>query len=339
MKFTASQIAELLGGEVEGNPEVELDRLSKIEEGEPGSLSFLSNPKYTPYVYDTRASAIIVNKTFTPEKDVDATLIKVDDSYKAFSELLRQYDRAKHAKTGIAKSADVADSVQMGTDVFIGAYTVIGENVKIGNGVKIYPHCVIGDNVSIGGDCVILSNVQIHTGCTIGAKGSIASGCVIGADGFGFSPNEDGSYTKVPQTGNVIIGDHVDIGALTTIDRATLGSTKIHDGVKLDNQIQVAHNVEIGRDTVIASQTGIAGSTKIGRNCRIGGQVGIAGHLTIGDRVQIQAQSGIGRNIKDDERIQGTPAIDYGKFNRSYVYFRNFDKIVKRIDQLEDKDK
>lgn len=338
MKFTASQIAELLGGEVDGNPEVELDRLSKIEEGEPGSLSFLSNPKYTPYVYETQASAVIVNRTFSPEKNVSATLIKVDDSYKAFSELLRQYDRAKHAKTGIAKSADVPDSAEIGDDVFIGAFTVIGENVKIGNGVKIYAHCVIGDQVEIGDHAIISSNVQIHMGCKIGAEGSIASGCVIGADGFGFSPNEDGTYTKVPQTGNVIIGNRVDIGALTTIDRATLGSTRIHDGVKLDNQIQVAHNVEIGKNTVIASQTGIAGSTKIGSNCRIGGQVGIAGHLTIGDRVQIQAQSGIGRNIKDDERIQGTPAMDYGKFNRAYVHFRNLNKIVDRIDQLEVKE-
>ncbi|MEE2800788.1 MAG: UDP-3-O-(3-hydroxymyristoyl)glucosamine N-acyltransferase [Bacteroidota bacterium] len=335
MKFTVQQIADILEGIVDGDEQLELSKLSKIEEGEKGSLSFLSNPKYTPYIYNTQASAVIVNKDFLPEQPVDTTLIKVEDSYKAFSKLLEYYQMAKMSKTGIEQPSFIHKTAQLGDDVYVGAFAYIGENVKIGNGVKIFPQSHIGDNVTIGDHSVIFSSAQVLSDCVIGNRVVINSGCVIGADGFGFSPNPDGTYSKVPQTGNVIIEDHVDVGALSTIDRATLGSTIIRKGAKLDNQIQIAHNVEIGENTVIAAQTGVAGSTKVGKNCRIGGQVGIVGHITIGDNVGIQAQSGVGRNIKSNSNIQGSPAFDYGDWNRSYVYFKNLPKIEKRITDLE----
>ncbi|ALM19769.1 UDP-3-O-[3-hydroxymyristoyl] glucosamine N-acyltransferase [Nonlabens tegetincola] len=335
MKFTVQQIADILEGIVDGDEQLELSKLSKIEEGEKGSLSFLSNPKYTPYIYNTQASAVIVNKDFLPEQPVDTTLIKVEDSYKAFSKLLEYYQMAKMSKTGIEQPSFIHETAQLGDDVYVGAFAYIGENVKIGNGVKIFPQSHIGDNVTIGDHSVIFSSAQVLSDCVIGNRVVINSGCVIGADGFGFSPNPDGTYSKVPQTGNVIIEDHVDVGALSTIDRATLGSTIIRKGAKLDNQIQIAHNVEIGENTVIAAQTGVAGSTKVGKNCRIGGQVGIVGHITIGDNVGIQAQSGVGRNIKSNSNIQGSPAFDYGDWNRSYVYFKNLPKIEKRITDLE----
>ncbi|WP_167342100.1 UDP-3-O-(3-hydroxymyristoyl)glucosamine N-acyltransferase [Nonlabens sp. SY33080] len=335
MKFTVQQIADILEGIVDGDEQLELSKLSKIEEGEKGSLSFLSNPKYTPYIYNTQASAVIVNKDFLPEQPVDTTLIKVEDSYKAFSKLLEYYQMAKMSKTGIEQPSFIHETAQLGDDVYVGAFAYIGENVKIGDGVKIFPQSHIGDNVTIGDHSVIFSSAQVLSDCVIGNRVVINSGCVIGADGFGFSPNPDGTYSKVPQTGNVIIEDHVDVGALSTIDRATLGSTIIRKGAKLDNQIQIAHNVEIGENTVIAAQTGVAGSTKVGKNCRIGGQVGIVGHITIGDNVGIQAQSGVGRNIKSNSNIQGSPAFDYGDWNRSYVYFKNLPKIEKRITDLE----
>ncbi|WP_338349972.1 UDP-3-O-(3-hydroxymyristoyl)glucosamine N-acyltransferase [Nonlabens tegetincola] len=335
MKFTVQQIADILEGIVDGDEQLELSKLSKIEEGEKGSLSFLSNPKYTPYIYNTQASAVIVNKDFLPEQPVDTTLIKVEDSYKAFSKLLEYYQMAKMSKTGIEQPSFIHETAQLGDDVYVGAFAYIGENVRIGNGVKIFPQSHIGDNVTIGDHSVIFSSAQVLSDCVIGNRVVINSGCVIGADGFGFSPNPDGTYSKVPQTGNVIIEDHVDVGALSTIDRATLGSTIIRKGAKLDNQIQIAHNVEIGENTVIAAQTGVAGSTKVGKNCRIGGQVGIVGHITIGDNVGIQAQSGVGRNIKSNSNIQGSPAFDYGDWNRSYVYFKNLPKIEKRITDLE----
>ena len=335
MKFTVQQIADILEGIVDGDEQLELSKLSKIEEGEKGSLSFLSNPKYTPYIYNTQASAVIVNKDFLPEQPVDTTLIKVEDSYKAFSKLLEYYQMAKMSKTGIEQPSFIHETAQLGDDVYVGAFAYIGENVKIGDGVKIFPQSHIGDNVTIGDHSVIFSSARVLSDCVIGNRVVINSGCVIGADGFGFSPNPDGTYSKVPQTGNVIIEDHVDVGALSTIDRATLGSTIIRKGAKLDNQIQIAHNVEIGENTVIAAQTGVAGSTKVGKNCRIGGQVGIVGHITIGDNVGIQAQSGVGRNIKSNSNIQGSPAFDYGDWNRSYVYFKNLPKIEKRITDLE----
>lgn len=335
MKFTAEQIAGILEGVVEGNPQVEVSKLSKIEEGEEGALTFLANPKYTHYIYSTKASIAIVNNTFKPEQDLSCTLIKVEDAYKAFSKLLEYYNQVKLNKSGIEQPSYISENVNKGDNIYIGAFTYIGNNVTLGNNVKIFPSSYIGDNVTIGDDTVVFSGAKIYSESIIGKNCVINSGAIIGADGFGFAPDENGEYSKVPQIGNVILEDFVDIGAATTIDRATLGSTIIRRGVKLDNQIQIAHNVEIGKNTVIAAQTGIAGSTKIGENCQIGGQVGIVGHITIGNNVKIQAQSGIGRNVKDNEVLQGSPALSYGDFNKSYVYFKNLPKIVKTVNDLE----
>ncbi|GGK29262.1 UDP-3-O-acylglucosamine N-acyltransferase [Yeosuana aromativorans] len=337
MKFTAQQIADILEGDIVGSSDVEVSKLSKIEEGIEGSLTFLANPKYTPYIYSTKASITIVNKTFKPENDLKTTLIKVDDAYKSFSKLLEYYNVIKLNKTGIEEPSHISKTTTYGDNIYVGAFSYIGEFVTIGNNVKVFPGAYIGDNVVIGDNTVIFSGAKIYSETVIGKFCVINSGVIIGADGFGFAPGENGEYSKVPQIGNVIIEDFVDIGAATTIDRATLGSTIIRHGVKLDNQIQIAHNVEIGKNTVIAAQTGIAGSTKIGENCQIGGQVGIVGHLIIGNNVKIQAQSGIGRNVKDNEVLQGSPAIAYGDFNKSYVHFKNLPKIVKDINEIEKK--
>ena len=300
MKFTALQIAEILEGDVVGDADVEVSKLSKIEEGVKGSLTFLANPKYTPYIYTTEASIAIVNKTFEPENNVTATLIKVEDAYKAFSKVLEYYNLVKLNKFGIEQPSFISESSRLGENIYIGAFSYIGENVVIGDDVKIFPNVYIGDNVVLGDSTIVFAGAKIYSECIIGNNCVINSGAIIGADGFGFTPNEQGEYSKVPQTGNVILEDFVDVGAATTIDRATLGSTIIRRGVKLDNQIQIAHNVEIGKNTVIADQTGIAGSTKIGENCQIGGQVGIDGHITIGNNVKIKDQSGIGRSINDN---------------------------------------
>lgn len=337
MKFTAQQIAGILEGDVIGNPDIEVHKLSKIEEGFEGSLTFLANPKYTQYIYSTKASITIVNKTFVPETNLNTTLIKVEDAYLAFSKILEYYNSVKLNKIGVEQPSFIATSSQYGDQVYIGAFSYIGEHVTIGNNVKIFPNVYIGDHVTVGNNTVIFSGVKIYSECVIGANCVINSGAVIGADGFGFTPNNKGEYSKVPQTGNVILEDFVDVGAATTIDRATLGSTIIRKGVKLDNQIQIAHNVEIGKNTVIAAQTGIAGSTKIGENCQIGGQVGIVGHIIIGNNVKIQAQSGVGRHVKDGEILQGSPAIAYADYNKSYVHFKNLPKIVKDINDLEKK--
>ena len=337
MKFTATQIAGILEGDIVGNPDVEVSKLSKIEEGTEGSLTFLANPKYKPFIYTTKASITIVNRDFESEEVLDTTLIKVEDAYKSFSKLLEYYNNVKLNKTGIEQPSFISDSVQIGENVYIGAFTYLGDNVSIGDNVKIYPNVYIGDNVSIGNNVVVFAGAKVYSETVIGEYCVIHSGAIVGADGFGFAPDENGAFQKVPQTGNVIIEDHVDIGAGTTIDRATLGSTIIRKGVKLDNQIQIAHNVEIGENTVIAAQTGIAGSTKIGKNCMIGGQVGIVGHIVIGDRVRIQAQSGIGRNVKDDEVLQGSPALNYGDYNKSYVYFKNLPKLANTINKLDKK--
>ncbi len=337
MKFTATQIAGILEGEVEGNPQIAVHKLSKIEEGEKGSLTFLANPKYTPYIYSTKASITIVNRDFIPEQDLSTTLIKVDDAYKSFSKLLEYYNQVKNNKVGIENPSFVSESAVYGEGFYLGAFSYLGENVSIGKNVKIYPNVYIGDNVTLGDDVLVFAGAKIYSESIVGNGCVIHSGAIIGADGFGFTPNANGEYSKVPQTGNVILEENVDVGAGTTIDRATLGSTILRKGVKLDNQIQIAHNVEIGEHTAIAAQTGIAGSTKIGKNCLIGGQVGIVGHITIGDRVRIQAQSGIGRNVKDDEVLQGSPALNYGDYNKSYVHFKNLPKLVKKITKLENK--
>lgn len=335
MKFKASQLAEILNGVVEGNPDAEVHKLSKIEEGTDGSLTFLAHQKYLPYIYKTNASIVIVEHEFKSEEALKSTLIRVDDPRKAFSILLEHYDKIKSLKIGIEPHSFIAESSSYGENFYAAAFAYISENVTIGNNVKIYSHVFIGENVSIGDDVVIYPGAKICQDSIIGNRCTIQCNAVVGDDGFGYAPLENGSYKKVPQTGNVIIEDDVEVGSATTIDRATLGSTIIRKGVKLDNQIQIAHNVEIGEHTVIAAQTGIAGSTKIGKHCRIGGQVGIVGHITIGNYVQIQAQSGIGRNLKDNEVVQGSPALAYGAFNKSYVHFKNLNQIVSRIDTLE----
>uniref|UniRef100_UPI004047B480 UDP-3-O-(3-hydroxymyristoyl)glucosamine N-acyltransferase n=1 Tax=Polaribacter sp. TaxID=1920175 RepID=UPI004047B480 len=335
MKFTAQQIADLLEGDIVGNPNEEVSTLSKIEEGVKGSLTFLSNPKYNSYLYTTNASIAIVNKSFVPEKEISATLIQVEDAYKAFSTLLGFYNEVKNNKSGREEPHYISKTAAIGEGEYIGAFSHIGENVVIGNHVKIYPNVFIGDNVSIDDHCTLFPGVKIYSETKIGKHCVLHAGVILGSDGFGFAPNLEGSYDKVPQIGNVIIEDHVDIGAGTTIDRATLGSTIIRKGAKLDNQIQIAHNVEVGSNTVIAAQTGIAGSTKIGSNCMIGGQVGIVGHITIGNGVKIQAQSGITKSLPDNDKVQGTPAFNYNDFNKSYIYFRNLPSLATKISNLE----
>ncbi|MCG2418853.1 UDP-3-O-(3-hydroxymyristoyl)glucosamine N-acyltransferase [Aequorivita sp. F47161] len=337
MKFTAAQIAGILNGTVDGDEDAAVSTLSKIEEGSKGSLTFLANPKYTHYIYTTQASITIVNNDFEATDDLSTTLIRVENAYKAFSQLLEYYNQVKMNKTGVEEPVFISKSAKYGDNVYLGAFSYIGENVKIGDDVKIYPNVYIGDNVTIDDKTIIFTGAKIYSETVIGKACVINSGVVLGADGFGFTPNENGEYIKVPQTGNVILEDFVDIGPGTTIDRATLGSTLIKRGVKLDNQIQIAHNVTIGENTVIAAQSGVAGSSKIGKNCIIGGQVGIAGHIIIGDNVKIQAQTGIGRNVKDNETLQGSPALNYGDFNKSYVYFKNLPKIMERFNIVEKK--
>ena len=335
MKFTAAEIANLLEGTVDGDDTVEISSLSKIEESTHGSLTFLANPKYTPHIYTTNASLVIVNDDFKLEDQISPTLIRVTDAYQAFSTLLEYYKKNIVSKEGIESSSIIDKTSSINSSCYVGNFTIIGKNVSIGKNVFVGSHVLIEDNVSIGDNTKIETFSVIKTYSNIGSNCYIHSGCVIGSDGFGFAPKEDGTYNKIPHTGNVEISDYVEIGANSTIDRATLGSTKILRGVKMDNQIQIAHNVEIGSNTVIAAQTGIAGSTKIGSNCIIGGQVGIIGHLKIGNNVSIQGQSGIISNIKDGAVIQGSPAIGYKDFNKSYVYFRRFPSIIKRLEILE----
>lgn len=335
MKFTVQQIADLIGGTIEGNAATEIFKLSKIEQGEPGSISFLGNPKYTHYVYETKASAIIVGSDFVPEQKIECTLIKVENAYNAFAKMLETYNKLTQKKSGISKFAAIDATASIGDNCYIGDFVSIGEHVKIGNNTKIYPNSSIGDNVVIGDECSIYAGVSVYNDCSIGNACYLHAGVVIGADGFGFAPQTDNQYAKVAQIGNVIIEDNVEIGANTTIDRATLGSTIIRSGAKLDNLIQIAHNVEIGENTVIAAQTGIAGSTKIGANCMIGGQVGIIGHLDIGDDVKIAAQSGISVNVPKGSIIMGSPAFDISNYRKSYVYFRSLPKLADRISNLE----
>ena len=338
MELSANQISELLQGTVEGNVETSVSTLSKIEEGKPGSLSFLANPKYTEYIYDTQASIVIVGNDFTAEQALkhNPTLIRVQDAYGAFGKLLEMYNQVKNNKVGIAESAIVAESSSIGENVYLGENVVVGENTTIAEGVKVFPNSFIGDNVSIGENTTVFAGAKIYSETQIGKECVIHSGTILGADGFGFVPNSENNYKKVPQIGNVVIEDYVEIGANTCIDRATLGSTYIRKGVKLDNLIQIAHNVDIGENTVIAAQTGIAGSTKIGKNCMIGGQVGIVGHIKIAEEVKIAAQSGIGNSIDEKGAIvQGSPAIPIGDYKRSYVMFRKLPDLASQIMDLE----
>ncbi len=334
MKYTIQQIANFLQGSVEGDAGVEINNLAKIEEAKPGDISFLANPVYTPFIYKTGATAVIVRKDFKPEKPVKTNLIRVEDPYEAFSKLLGFYNK-EHDKTGIETPSYISKTAQIGENVYIGSFVYIGENVRIGNNVKIFPGTFIGDDVNVGDDTLIFANVSIYHDTKIGKNVTIHSGTVIGGDGFGFVPSNGKDFKKVPQIGNVIIEDYVEIGSNTSIDRATLGSTIVRRGVKLDNFIQVAHNVEIGENTVIAALTGISGSTKIGKNCMIGGQVGIAGHIKIGNNVKIGAQSGVSHNLKDDEIVVGSPAIPIKQFKKSSIIFKNLDDLYKRIQKLE----
>jgi UDP-3-O-[3-hydroxymyristoyl] glucosamine N-acyltransferase len=336
LEFTAQNIADLIGGKVEGNSEEKVSTLSKIEEGRVGSLCFLSNPAYAQHIYTTLASVVIVNNDFVPENKIAATLIRVENAYHAFAKLLEVYNQIKNNKTGIEQPSFISATAKIGHNVYIGAFAYIGDDAIIGDNTKVFPQSFIGDNAVIGTNCTLFSGVKIYSDCKVGNHVTLHSGVIIGGDGFGFAPNSEGNYNKVPQIGNVVIEDHVEVGASTTIDRATLGSTIIRKGVKLDNLIQVAHNVEIGENTVIAAQSGIAGSTKIGANCMIGGQVGIVGHLTIANGVKIAAQSGIGNSItKEGEIFQGSPAFSIGEYKRSYILFRKFPEINQKINELE----
>jgi len=336
MKFNAEQIAKILNGEIVGNSAVEVKSLAKIQEGKKGDLSFLANPKYTPYIYTSKASIVIVNKSFATDKNINATLIKVEDAYASFSQLLELYNQIKFNKVGLSEKADVAASSTIGDDVFIGAFTSIADGVILEKNVKIYPNCHIGENVTIKENTILFSGVKVYHDCIIGANNIIHSGAIIGSDGFGFAPNENTDYKKISQIGNVVIGNNVEIGANSTIDRATMGSTIIGNGVKLDNLIQIAHNVEIGEHTVIAAQVGVAGSSKIGKNCMIGGQVAISGHLSIADEVKIAGQSGIASSIKEVGKIvQGPMAFEIKDFQRSYLIFKKLPEIYQTLNKIK----
>ncbi len=335
MNLTAGHIADQINGTVVGDRNIDIFNISKIEEGSKGSLTFLANPKYTEFIYTTKASAAIVSSDFEPTERIELTLIKVKDPYSSFTTILELFDKDLSKRKGISQLTDVDKSSKISDSAFIGSFSSVGENSIIGEKCIIENQVFIGNNVKIGKGCLIYPGVKILDDTIIGQNCIIHSSTTIGSDGFGFAPNDDGSYKKIPQTGNVLIGDNVEIGSNSTIDRATLGSTIISNGVKLDNQIQVAHNVEIGENTAIAAQSGVAGSTKIGKNCMIGGQVGIIGHIKIGDNVKIQAQAGVTSNIESNSRVTGTPAISYMNYNKSYVHFKNLPEIVKKIDKKD----
>ncbi len=337
MEFTANQIASLVNGIVIGDGNVKVKTFAKIEEGQPGAISFLANPKYTQYLYETKASIVLVKSDFTPEKEITTTLIKVEDPYATLAMLLDMVSKLMNPQpSGIEQPCFISPSIIIPEDIYIGAFAYIGNGVNLGKGVKIYPQAYIGNNVTIGEGSIIYSGAKIYPGCQIGNNCVIHAGAVIGADGFGFAPTANG-YNKIPQIGNVIIEDNVEIGANTTIDRATMGSTRIMEGVKLDNLIQIAHNVEIGEHTVMAAQAGVAGSAKVGNWCMIGGQVGIAGHITISDKVNIGAQSGIHSNVKSGSRLMGYPATDAKDFMRQSVYIKNLSSLNARVTEIENK--
>lgn len=337
MEFTAQQIAAIINGRIEGNPSASVRSFGKIEEATSGQLAFLANPKYEEFLYTTRASIIIINENQELKETVAATLIRVPDAYSAFATLLQTYEKLSAGQlTGIQEPSYICKSARLGEQVFVGAFTYVGENVKVGNNVKIYPHSFIGNNVVIGDNCVLHPGVKIYHDCTLGNRITIHAGTVIGGDGFGFAPQNDGTYKKVPQIGNVVIEDDVEIGSNCSIDRATMGSTIIHAGAKLDNLIQIAHNVEVGYHTVIAAQTGVSGSTKIGNKVMIGGQVGIVGHITIADGSRINAQSGVSKSLKQaNSVVTGSPAYDYTSMLRSQAVFRTLPEMEKRIAELE----
>ncbi|GAA0875088.1 UDP-3-O-(3-hydroxymyristoyl)glucosamine N-acyltransferase [Wandonia haliotis] len=340
MEFSVEQIAGILNGEIVGDSNVSVTGLSKIEEGQPGTLSFLANPKYEEYIYSTGASVVIVNKTFEPRQEIPAscTLVKVEDAYACFAKLLEAYNQFRVKQPKIEQPSFISDSASVGENLYLGAFAYLGEDVVIGSDVKIYPGAYIGDNVKIGDGCVIYPGVKIYPDCVLGKHCVIHAGAVIGSDGFGFAPNQENEYNKVPQIGNVVLEDFVEIGANTTVDRATLGSTILRKGVKLDNLVQIAHNVEIGENTVMAAQVGVAGSTKVGKNVMMGGQVGVSGHIKIADGVKVAAQSGIPNNIKKEgDVLLGSPAIPIEDFKKSYFGFRKLPMILKRLQAIEEK--
>lgn len=336
MEFTVATIAGFLNGEISGNPDIKVNTVAKIEEGQIGALSFLANPKYEHYLYNTKSSVVLVNKSFVPSQKVEATLIKVENAYEAFASLLRLVDQARPRKKGIHATAIIESTSKIGSDVFIGPYAYIGENCIIGDGCAIYPQVYIGDNTKLGNNCTINPGVKIYHDCILGEGCIIHAGTVIGSDGFGFAPQSDSEFMKIPQLGNVVLEDHVEIGANVAIDRATMGSTIIRKGVKLDNLIQIGHNVEVGENSVMAAQTGISGSTKVGKNCMFGGQVGLAGHIKIANGTKIGAQGGILGDVKEENTIIiGSPAIELKQFLRSSVIFKKLPEMKVKIDSLE----
>jgi UDP-3-O-[3-hydroxymyristoyl] glucosamine N-acyltransferase len=337
MEFTAQQISVLLQGELVGNPNEKVSTLSKIEEGTKGSITFLANPKYTPYIYSTQASVVVVSKDFVPEEPIQSTLIKVADPYKAFANLLDQYQKMQEQNLkGIEEPCKIHSSVTIPADAYVGSFAYISEGVKMGSGCKIYPNVFIGKNVVLGNNVILHPNAIVYHDCIIGSNVIIHSGSVVGSDGFGFAPQADGSYSKIPQIGNVILEDDVEIGSNTTIDRATMGSTIIKKGVKLDNLIQIAHNAEIGQNTVIASQTGISGSTKIAENCVIGGQVGVVGHISIAKGTKINAKTGINKSItEENQALNGVPAMEYRHSLKTWAVLKKLPELEKKIQDLE----
>lgn len=336
MTFPAAQIAFLINGKVEGDAQVAVNSFGKIEEATEGQLAFLANPKYEEYLYSTKASVIIVNETQELRQPINATLIRVPDAYSAFATLLSKYQEiVQQQLTGVQEPSYISKSAKYGDNVFIGAFAYLGENVKVGNNTKIYPNAYLGNNVVIGDNTIIHPGVRIYHDCRVGNNVTIHAGTVIGSDGFGFAPQADGSFKKVPQIGNVVIEDHVEIGANATIDRATIGSTLIKSGAKLDNLIQIAHNVEVGHSTVIAAQAGVSGSTKIGNGVMIGGQAGIVGHIQLGDGAKVNAQSGVSKSLEPGKAVTGSPAYDYTSSLRSQAIFRNLPEMEKRLKELE----
>jgi UDP-3-O-[3-hydroxymyristoyl] glucosamine N-acyltransferase len=335
MNFTAKVIADYLKGEVIGNPDIVVSDISKIEEGRKGTLAFLANPKYEKYLYNTEASIVLINKSFEVTGEVNSTLIRVENAYDAFTSLLELYAKSLPVKSGIEQPSFIDPSAKLGENVYIGAFAYIGKNVVLGNNVKIYPQSYVGDFTEIKDNTTLYSGVRIYHGCLIGKECTIHSGVVIGADGFGFVQQPDQQYRKIPQVGNVVIEDCVEIGSNVTIDRATMGSTIIRRGVKFDNLIQIGHNVEVGENTVIVSQAGIAGSTKVGSNCQIGGQVGLAGHLKIGNNVKIGAQSGVTNNLKDNEVVLGSPSLPVTKQVKAMIVYKSLPEMSKKLSELE----
>ena len=334
MEFSAKQIAEFIQGTIVGDENATVHTFAKIEEGMPGAISFLSNPKYTHYIYDTQSSIVLVNKDFEPEKEIKATLIKVDNAYESLAKLLNLYEMSKPKKTGVDPLAYIAPTAKIGKNVYIAPFACVGDNAEIGDNTSLHPHATVGSGAKVGSNCILYPHVTVYHDCRIGNNCILHAGSVIGADGFGFAPSPEG-YEKIPQIGIVVLEDNVEIGANTCIDRATMGATVIRKGVKLDNLIQIAHNVEVGSHTVMASQVGIAGSTKVGEWCMFGGQVGVAGHITVGNRVNMGAQSGVNGSIKDGKALIGTPPIEFKNYFKSSAVFKKLPDMYLELASLK----